>query len=368
MLKIDPKNYEAFIRLKGRGKAKGLMNEFLMSGHLSRTNPLIINEDDSWVFYIDKRKRNAYGNYGLKFFRDTERFNEYAKDFKHYIAYAKRNIIPRYSKIPAQMTKQEFKSTIKKISEFWKFYGMTEYVFHDFAYAKMIETKDKTLRNHLKNLDRLKLAGRKIFNELAFIGGSVDNILKYVSARYLKNEDDGYFLYFDEIVDLFDGTNPNQKLIHQRKLAYALQGKNHFAFGESKKLAKLFGKYHELELDKSRNKLHGIIANKGIAVGRVVIAPMWDKSEAAGIERKMKKGDILMVQSTNPELIGLCHKAGAIVTNQGGMLSHAAIISRELNIPCIVGTINATKIFKSGDLVKVDATNGTVQRINDEKI
>lgn len=53
----------------------------------------------------------------------------------------------------------------------------------------------------------------------------------------------------------------------------------------------------------------------------------------------------------------------AIVTDEGGMLSHAAIVSRELNIPSIVGTGNATQIFKDGDLVEVDANKGIVKII-----
>ncbi|MCI0566183.1 hypothetical protein L0Y46_03215 [bacterium] len=56
-----------------------------------------------------------------------------------------------------------------------------------------------------------------------------------------------------------------------------------------------------------------------------------------------------------------CQKASAIVTDIGGMLSHAAIVSRELNIPCIVGTKNASKILKNGDLVEVDADKGMVR-------
>ena len=55
--------------------------------------------------------------------------------------------------------------------------------------------------------------------------------------------------------------------------------------------------------------------------------------------------------------------AGAIVTNQGGITSHAAIVSRELNIPCIIGTKIATKVLRDGDLVEVDANKGVVKII-----
>ena len=91
---------------------------------------------------------------------------------------------------------------------------------------------------------------------------------------------------------------------------------------------------------------------------------MLDIKAALEVEKRMQKGDILVVQSTNPDLMALCVKAGAIVTDQGGMLSHAAIISRELKVPCIVGTVDGTKVFKDGDMVEVDANSGVVTKLN----
>jgi len=79
----------------------------------------------------------------------------------------------------------------------------------------------------------------------------------------------------------------------------------------------------------------------------------------------MKKGDILVAGQTRPTLMTAIHKAGAIVTDEGGIISHAAIISRELKKPCIIGTKIATKILKDGDLVEVDANNGIVKILKD---
>jgi phosphohistidine swiveling domain-containing protein len=76
---------------------------------------------------------------------------------------------------------------------------------------------------------------------------------------------------------------------------------------------------------------------------------------------KMKKGDILVSQATSPDLLPAMKKAAAILTNEGGITSHAAIVSRELKIPCIVGTKIATKVLKDGDLVEVDADKGIVK-------
>ncbi len=79
--------------------------------------------------------------------------------------------------------------------------------------------------------------------------------------------------------------------------------------------------------------------------------------------KKMRQGDILLSQATSPDLLPAMKKAGAIVTNTGGLICHAAITARELKLPCIVGTVSATLVFKDGDLVEVDANKGIVKKI-----
>lgn len=77
--------------------------------------------------------------------------------------------------------------------------------------------------------------------------------------------------------------------------------------------------------------------------------------------RNFKKGEIMVTESTKPEYVLAMKKAAAIVTNEGGLTCHAAIVSRELKIPCVIGTKTATKILKGGYLVEVDANRGIVR-------
>ena len=77
--------------------------------------------------------------------------------------------------------------------------------------------------------------------------------------------------------------------------------------------------------------------------------------------KKFNEGDILVSLATTPEIMPVMKKASAIITDIGGLTCHAAIISRELNIPCIVGTKIATRTLKNGDLVEVDANHGIVR-------
>ena len=76
----------------------------------------------------------------------------------------------------------------------------------------------------------------------------------------------------------------------------------------------------------------------------------------------MNEGEILVAETTSPDIIAACKKAAAIITNQGGQLSHAAIVSRELGIPCIIGTDKDVILnIKTGDDLEVDADNGIIK-------
>ncbi|MEM2412955.1 MAG: phosphoenolpyruvate synthase, partial [Candidatus Bathyarchaeia archaeon] len=102
--------------------------------------------------------------------------------------------------------------------------------------------------------------------------------------------------------------------------------------------------------------VRGIPAGKrgiGAGVARVVLNP----EEAAKV---MQKGDILVTDMTNPDYVPFMKLAGAIVTDKGGVTCHAAIVSRELGIPCVVGTENATKLMVTGEKYTVDARSGVV--------
>lgn len=104
-------------------------------------------------------------------------------------------------------------------------------------------------------------------------------------------------------------------------------------------------------------ELSGQGASPGNARGTVRLV-LYDADAA-----KVEKGDILIAPATNPTLVPAMERAGAIVTDEGGLLSHAAIVSRELGIPCLVGTKIGTKVFKDGDLVEVDTQNGVIKKV-----
>ena len=106
--------------------------------------------------------------------------------------------------------------------------------------------------------------------------------------------------------------------------------------------------------EQHRELIHGLRASPGVAVGRVRVI-----KEISGADA-LEPGEILVAPMTSPDWVPLMRRAAALVTDAGGMTSHAAIVSREMGLPCIVGTREATSVLQDGMLVTVDATNGSV--------
>ena len=106
-----------------------------------------------------------------------------------------------------------------------------------------------------------------------------------------------------------------------------------------------------------RKKITGTSAFPGKATGKARV--IFDRRLAG----ELKKGEILVTTMTSPDFVPAMKRAKAIVTNEGGILCHAAIMARELRKTCIIGTKIATDVIKTGDLVEVDANNGIVKII-----
>lgn len=120
---------------------------------------------------------------------------------------------------------------------------------------------------------------------------------------------------------------------------------------------------HQLATKTLRETLHsgdevrGTCGHGGTARGVVRVI------EKPADANKMRRGDIMVAPSTDHELVPAMRKAAAIITDEGGILAHAAVISREFNIPCVIATNNASRVLKDGDRVEVDAARGIVRRI-----
>ncbi|NQU98794.1 hypothetical protein HQ533_04960 [Candidatus Woesearchaeota archaeon] len=118
---------------------------------------------------------------------------------------------------------------------------------------------------------------------------------------------------------------------------------------------------HQLnELMKSKEKkesktINGMCASLGKVIAKVQICR--DLDDIANF----KEGNVLVTSMTRPEFVPAMKKAAAVITDEGGITCHAAIVSRELGIPCVIGTQNATKVLNDNELVEVNANHGVVR-------
>ncbi len=359
-----PSDYQTMFRMLNR--AACVVNVFFLDGPLGVGDPLIINRDGAWSLSLPKQSFTKLGRQGLELLRSQVEFEDYVSNFVRYMGATAADLIQRYSEVPDDMSAEEFVQVISGMGQLYKFYGFTESVFQDAAVDFLNHHRDTILQHNLETLNELKSQGRQTLNAYIMKDGVLDSLMDYIDGSFFAGADAAHYLYLDELKDLFGGVRPDNESIAQRRSSYVLRkhgGEIHyFTYDEAVKVSDNFVAFERGQIEAARAGLSGMVANRGVARGRVVIAPMLDLAEAQAVDKRMRKGDILIVQSTNPELTMLCKKAGAIVTNQGGVLSHAAIISRELNIPCIVGTVNGTRVFSEGDMVEVDANEGIVRR------
>lgn len=230
------------------------------------------------------------------------------------------------------------------------------------------EEKIKRLISIL-NLNRSEIALIETTRELVYfrtfrtdiqwkIGYYVYPLFQEIASRTKISIEDFHNLTFFEISSFLDGAILDKLLITKRKHRYAMivdHGKINYYYDE-KKIDEI-KRMVETKIEDKIKKLKGSTASPGVVRGKVKII------HNVGELSKIKVGDILITSMTKPDYIVAMEKAAAFVTDEGGILCHAAIISREMNKPCIIGTEKATKVFKDGDLVEVDATNGIVRKI-----
>lgn len=157
---------------------------------------------------------------------------------------------------------------------------------------------------------------------------------------------------------LFFTFNDFKKRKNQRDLekGFVFSGGRFFTINWKNFLKRSGYRYSPKKITKSE-EIKGNIAFQGRARG--IAKLIFNPNDF----NKFKKGNILVTPMTQVTFMPIISKSAALVTDEGGITCHAAIISRELKIPCIIGTRIATKVLHDGDLVEVDADKGVVRKI-----
>ncbi|EIC86373.1 PEP/pyruvate-binding domain-containing protein [Serratia sp. M24T3] len=223
--------------------------------------------------------------------------------------------------------------------------------------AKEIKCDDKSTENRkmqslsdmsedLKHLKLLSTERMHVKNGWAGVYFHMMILMEWISKNHNESQNDLYQSYMsDDIVNLIKNdikltTQEKEKRCHgilmKRNKDKALTPR--ISFGN------FFHEDVEAKILPSNNNLHGIPSLKRKVHGVVKIINYETK-----IDIQSYMGKIVVTEMTQPNMVALFRKCKGIITNEGGVLSHACIISREYNIPCIVGTSNATKVLIDGD-------------------
>ncbi len=176
-------------------------------------------------------------------------------------------------------------------------------------------------------------------------------LLKEISKRSKTNIHLLEFAVQDEIKSLSFSKEYLDELEKRRKISIY---SNQFGWVYGEKALEII---EMLDESFEQKEIRGNVACKGIARGRVKVIKIPEDFD------KFNKGDILVTIMTRHEHSPLMKKASAIVTDEGGITCHAAIVSREFGIPCIVGTQVATITLNDGELIEVNANKGVVKRL-----
>ena len=261
-----------------------------------------------------------------------EKFSWLGNKMMSYAPFTEEQVISRVSAvrgIPGQL--DEMKANRKKLED-----GLNEVlVTLSSEQKKFVERYREILFLRTERADAVCKAAQLTHPLFSWIGEK----LKYNRTELLRFSK-------NEIVEMFMGMNRINPSEREQYHALFINGRFQAFWGS-------WGIVQQRV--KGVLEIKGIIACKGYAKGIVKIV-----NDLPDL-KKFERGDILVAPYTNPNMVPAMEKAAAIITNIGGLTSHAAIVSRELNKPCIIGTQNATQILSDGDIVEVDANVGIVR-------
>lgn len=245
--------------------------------------------------------------------------------------------------------------------DFQNYFNKKTLRLNSVIFPRLIAKKSRKSLKQIKNkklyiLIPLLISGG-IFRDTnkAFLGQSVKyrfKILDEIARRNIEKRESLDFYLLSEIADLLRYSKKvSQDEIDNRKK----QGVILTRFEDVKEhsdISELIKNINESR-DKS-NLLKGFCASQGECIGKCKI--VLNKNDA----QKVEKGDIMIAIGTDFDLIDAMYRSSAVITEEGGILSHASIVCREINKPCCIGVKDCTKILKDGQKIEVNATKGEI--------
>jgi len=361
--------------------SNALMTDLMIHGPYGRFPAVFLVDEGLWQLYLPSEflhqlSEEGYMNalqkdFVVGFNKDAQKMIQEIRNF--YQSYDKANSLSRENFI------DYFNAMTDLVVRFFELYTITEFFYSGkidqeiYQWAKQthpahisltvnkllngtyqgdVSSVIKQLANFLQEIGRIRFELRETINQL-YIGDGVYLATMRSFAR-LTNRDDFSELTIQEIRDVIFGKDvPDGK--HRRKLLAVQQEGGEWRFMSNDRAHQILSSVQRSI--GSLEELHGHTASPGKAQG---IARIYSLSRSPDFDR-FNQGNILVASTTGPEFMPAIQRAGAIVTNEGGLMSHAAVVAREFDIPCVIGTEIGNLVIKEGDLVEVDADRAIVK-------
>lgn len=294
---------------------------------------------------LSEKKAEDFGNKKYSDPKFIDFFCKKSEDVERELIKFTKNIVK--SKLPKLSNKQLYHLFNDFFEKYSSLAGLYRFSRPEF-YEKALE-ENKKLYPQLKKIGERRLEMHEIWMN-AF--SNAIPIFKEIGKRLDLSKEEAMNCTHQEI---YDGLIKEKLLngIKRRLLDYTLvYGEDSFVLSTGKR-------------DEEKVKIQSILKGKVAFAGKVKGKVLLILESLKGIKKieNIPKDAVLVTMMTSPDMIPIMKKVSAIVTDDGGTLCHAAIVSRELKIPCIIGTKIATRILKDGDLVEVDANKGIVRKL-----
>lgn len=296
----------------------------------------------------------------LAYKKDELTKSEYKLLYDNYIfQYGDRNL--EELKLESETFRTNHKLLDKKIKEYRKDKNKLEKIYNDLNTNEKIVIKEdfitrmftKRAMQGIKNREISRLNRSRIYGMVRSMFLGIGN--NFVKEKKLRKKEDIFYLSIEEIFDYkkYD----LKKLVSSRKKDYkmfeALPSYSRLIF-TNKEFDKRHKKINKIVKEAEKNILEGIPTSNGIVEGKALV--IEDVNETYDVKDK-----ILITKMTDPGWVFLLISAKGVIAEKGSILSHTAIISREIKIPSIVGVEDATTIIKTGDYIKMDAHTGKIK-------
>jgi pyruvate,water dikinase len=357
----DILDYELTFKVSGLG----FMFADLLCHGFGYLHPLFICNHGEFLQYFTNERMEYAARYGHRWLSTPGGFDEYKQEFTkfHNASFSQMKSI-----ISEDLTGEGIQQFFEVLYQYFIRYSKMDFQFTNLTF--LYANENPVIAQSLKGIAEFKDVARVWVNAVSIDDDCLLNkLLVRISEQFNLTSHQLESYKISELVGLF-----NNRLVDIKEVE--LRSTSSIVMTDGRSIKYYVGDVANSFIDgvKSIRKsqalasIVGQVANRGTEryVDGIVKLINVDYGNLENMEKEMaemRQGEILVSEFTSPELMLACKKAKVIVTDLGGMLSHAAIVSREFGIPCVVGTEHASHSLKNGDNVRVDLDLGIVEVI-----